>query len=61
MENKKEHVSLDCGCCGCVISLISLIAFCAIFSLFLGKGEFYNDCIKKVEAVVHCDTIPITK
>ena len=57
---EKSKIRVSCGCFGCLITLISIITFCAIFSLFLGSGEFYNESIKKVDAIINCDTIPVT-
>lgn len=57
MEEKK-NIQINCGCFGSLGALIAAIAFCAIFSLFLGSGEFYNECIQKVDALIHCNTIP---
>ena len=57
---EKSETKVGCGCFGCLITLISIITFCAIFSLFLGSGEFYNESIKKVDAIINCDTIPVT-
>ena len=57
---EKSKIRVSCGCFGYLITLISIITFCAIFSLFLGSGEFYNKSIKKVDAIINCDTIPVT-
>ena len=59
MSNK--NININFGCFGSVITLISIIIFCAIFSLFLGSGEFYNDCIKKAKVIVQGDTISVVK
>lgn len=57
---EKSKIRVSFGCFGYLITLISIITFCAIFSLFLGSGEFYNESIKKVDAIINCDTIPVT-
>lgn len=57
---EKSKIEVSCGYFGWLLTLISIIIFCAIFSLFLCSGEFYNESIKKVDAIINCDTIPVT-
>lgn len=44
---------------GCLIILIAILEFYAIFLTFLNSAELSNKYTKKVDTVVHCDTIPI--
>jgi hypothetical protein len=44
-----------------LLEIFAITLLAMIFSATVGSGEFYNKCMKRIDAFVHCDTVEIHK
>lgn len=44
-----------------LLEIFAIILLAMILSATVGSGEFYNKCMKRIDAFVHCDTVEIRK
>lgn len=44
-----------------LLEIFAIVLLLMIVSATIGDGKFYNKCMKRIDAFVHCDTVEIHK